>query len=141
MVVAEDTSVIEMGHGRSHQIIAAFADCSITASALYAVVAHVIRVPTGPAAAISALAAFAGVLVLIPVILLGRFNPKGGSLLNSSPSIVGAVSVAVGLFAVYTVYNGPRIAAYLPMAATIFGSLLVISAAKRIPTASNRESR
>ena len=126
---------------RRHQVVSAFADCSIAGTAFYAITTYAIRIPREPAAVISALAAIAGILVLIPVILLGRFNPRGGSLVRASPLRLACVSVALGLFAVLTLQRGPVVGAYLPMAATVFTALLSISAAKEDDTSSNGARR
>lgn len=124
---------------RRHQTIAALADCSIAGTIFYAVVVHAVRVPAGPAIVVSALAALIGMLILAALIHRGRFNPQAGSLVYSSPSTVGILTVTVGLFAVFTLYNGPIAAAYLPMTATIFGSLLVLSAAKQRTLSPHRD--
>jgi hypothetical protein len=116
-----------------HQILAVLADSTIAATIFYAIFVHLIRIPSGLASVVTILSAIAGILILIPLVLRGKFDPKGGTLVYASAPTVGFVSVLVGLFALYTLTSGPVLPAYLPMIATIFGGLLAISAAKVIP--------
>jgi len=117
---------------RRHELLAVSADCTIAATFFYAASVHLIQIPIRPAAVVAALSAAAVWLLLVRLVLKGAFRPKAGTLLYASTGTVGCVTVAVGLFAVYSLRAGPAAAAYLPMIATVCGALLTRSAARNV---------